>query len=124
MLDPAHYAVLKNLGEPKKKEVLAEETGIQAGRCQRIIRNLMDEGMVGHEVEDGVRKLHRKDLGGKMEELRSGLLSELIGDTREAVEEGDYGRAKDNLTRNLPVEGETRNTVAWLEAAEKLDSLA
>jgi hypothetical protein len=123
VLDPAHYAVLKNLDEPKEKEVLAEETGLRVERCQSIIQNLLNHDMVENKVENGVRKIQRRSLDGKIDELRQSLISELIGGNRDAVEEGNYAEARENLTEDLPVEGDTRTTAAQLEAAEKLDSL-
>ena len=123
ILDPAHFAVLKNLEEPKRKKSLARETGLQPERCQRIIQNLLEEDLVENRVENGVRKIQRKDLEEKLDNLNQSLTSKLVGSNRDAVEQENYEEVRKNLTQDLPVEGNTRTTVARLEAAEKLYSL-
>jgi hypothetical protein len=83
----------------------------------------MQEELVDYEVEEGVRKFHRKLPEEKLEELRENMKSETIGGTSEAIENGEFAKARQHLTRQLPVEGETREKVARLEVAEKLERL-
>ena len=122
LLDSAHHAVLKNLDQPKKKEEIAEKTGLKPARCQRTLQNLMQAEMIEYEIEEGVRTFNRS-LTGEIEELKDKLRSETIGGVKEAVQEEDFEEARQHLTKTLPVEGETRGKVARLEAAEKLSEL-
>jgi DNA-binding transcriptional regulator GbsR (MarR family) len=123
ILDPAHYAVLKNTEEPKTKKEVADKTGLKASRTTRILQNLEKENLVKEEVENGVRKFQRKETTQKFEELKQELEKNTISGIKNLIADKKFGEARQHLSSELPVEGDTRVKLAKIEAAEKLESL-
>ncbi|MEF8880617.1 MAG: hypothetical protein V5A72_02185 [Candidatus Nanohaloarchaea archaeon] len=123
ILDPGHYAVLKNLEEGKTITQIDEEIGIKKERARNLLQNLTKEKLVSQEIEGGVRKFRKKDLDSRLSSLKNELKSKTIGGTREAIDNGEFSKARDYLKTELPIEGVLREKTAKLEAAEKLAEL-
>lgn len=123
VIDPGHFTVLRNLDEEKTKEEVAEQTGINKIRCGKLLDNLVEEELALEEVNKGRRELCLNSLEQRKDSLRDNLVSSTIGGVTESIKEQNFGEARKHLSRDLPTEGEMREKLAKLEAAEKLSEL-
>jgi predicted transcriptional regulator len=123
VLDPACYAVMEKMQEPRRKEEIISELGLEDFRATEIIGALESEDLIEMKVEEGTRKYVRTDPGENIEKLKEDLLNKAIGGNREAVKKGNYREAWNNMTANPPLGDEARIEAAQLEVAQKMKDL-
>jgi len=124
LLDPAAYTVLTQLTEPKKKEELAEATGIQTERIQEILEKLEEHDLIDYIIDSGVRKYELNNNYHRIKQLRIEIEDHTTREVENAVKAGNFQEARKKVHGNPPVENiHKRRTIAKIEALQKLEQL-